>query len=301
MAVTIQNRNRLIVILVVAVPTLIFIGSIFYNAFHLPPPPPMPNPNGYDDLVDASRMLALNGDFYASTDPGGLAAIVATNAEALKLARAGLQKQCLMHVDEDYNVSAANLYVTEMKSLASAFGAEERLAEMQGRAADAAQSDLDIIHLANESFRGGNLFDGLVEISIERRGSDDLHRWVPALDAKTCRQVAMSLEMLDTQRQTMDDMIQQEDYWTRREFPGIRHEIARMMQYKEIQKVNEAAEQKFEGQQTRTRQLAIDFAVRAYKLDKGRAPATVADLVTNYLENIPMDPVTGTNMVYLPK
>jgi competence protein ComGC len=44
----------------------------------------------------------------------------------------------------------------------------------------------------------------------------------------------------------------------------------------------------------------VDFAVRAYELDKGHPPASLADLVPGYLKIIPQDPLTGTNMVYPP-
>jgi hypothetical protein len=61
------------------------------------------------------------------------------------------------------------------------------------------------------------------------------------------------------------------------------------------------AERKFKEQQTKTRQLLIDLAARAYELDKGHHPASPADLVPDYLKAIPQDPLTGTNLVYSPR
>ena len=49
-----------------------------------------------------------------------------------------------------------------------------------------------------------------------------------------------------------------------------------------------------------TSQLLIDLAARAYELEKGHRPASLADLVPDYLKAIPQDPVTGTNMVFPP-
>ncbi len=44
----------------------------------------------------------------------------------------------------------------------------------------------------------------------------------------------------------------------------------------------------------------IDIAARAYELEKKQPPASIADLVPDYLKAVPQDPLTGTNMVYSP-
>ena len=49
-----------------------------------------------------------------------------------------------------------------------------------------------------------------------------------------------------------------------------------------------------------TRKLMLGLAARAYELEKGERPKTIADLVPDYLKTIPLDPITGTNMVYQP-
>jgi hypothetical protein len=296
-----KTRNRLALILVLGIPTAIFVCSIFYNAFHLTPPPPMPNPNGYDDLMKAARMVSPKVDGYSTSNVDDLQAIVSTNAHGLEVARTGLKKQCRIPLDYDPNITAGMIPIGDVKNLALAFAAEGDLAEIQGHSDEAAKSYLDIVHLANESSRGGVLIDELVAIAIEKIGTSNLQHLTPQLNAKACRETAATLETLDDQRQQWDDIMWQEHYWSRRAFPGIRNEIERMMQYKEIQKVDQDAQKEFEDQQARTRKLIIDLAARAYESDKGHPPATVSDLLTNYLKTIPIDPVTGTNMSYLPK
>ena len=49
-----------------------------------------------------------------------------------------------------------------------------------------------------------------------------------------------------------------------------------------------------------TRQLMLQLAIRAFTLDKGAPPKTIADLVPAYLTAVPQDAFTGTNMVYSP-
>lgn len=261
----------------------------------------MPNPNGYDDLMKSSKMLAPNVGNYTNRDLNELQTIVSADSNALQIARAGLQKQCRVPLDYDPTSTASEIRLPAIKLLGASFAAEGNLSEMQGHPDEAAISYIDIIHLANESSRGGVLIDELVGIAIEHKGTDKLQPLVPQLDANTCRETAVALETLDAQRQSWDDVMWQEHYWSRRTFPGIRYEITRMMMYKEMKKMNQTAERRFDDQVTRTRKLIIDLAARAYELDKGHPPASVADLVTNYLKTIPIDPATGTNMVYLPK
>ncbi len=40
----------------------------------------------------------------------------------------------------------------------------------------------------------------------------------------------------------------------------------------------------------------INFAARAYELEKGKPPRNVTDLVPDYLKAVPKDPVTGKDL-----
>lgn len=289
------------VVLVLVIPLAIFLFSVVYNASTLPPPPPLPNPNGYDDLTKSATMLASNVGTYNSSNLTELQAIVSEDSNALQLARTGLQKECRVPLDYDPTGSNNVERLASMKRLTAAFAAEGDLAVMQGHPNEAAGSYLDMIHLANESSRSGVLINELVGIAIERRGTDKLHDLIPKLDAKSCRETAATLVTLDAQKQTWDEVIQQEHDWSRRTFPGIRYELIRLMSRSDIEKMSQKAGRKFEDQQTKTRELIVDFAASAYELDNGHPPASLSDLVTNYLETVPIDPATGTNMIYLPR
>ena len=296
---TAKTRNSLIVILVLAIPVVIFIGSIFYNAAKEPPLPPLPADNGYDDLMKSAQMLAPNVGTYNSSNLDELQAVVAADAGALQMARAGLQKQC--QVPLDYNPTNDIMPRLEgIKFLGCGFAAEGDLEKIEGHPDQAAKSYLDIIHLANESSRGGAFIHELVGIAVEHIGTDALQKLLPQLDAETCRQTAATLETYDAQRQPWGEVLADEHAWSRRAYPIVHYDMVTMMQSSELKKIDQKAERRFEEQQARTRKLIIDLAARAYKLDEGHSPASVTDLVTNYLSAIPIDPATGTSMVYLP-
>ena len=143
--------------------------------------------------------------------------------------------------------------------------------------------------------------DQMLGTAMESIGVDHLQELVDQLDAKSCRETGATLGILDVQRQTWDEVMQQERDWSRRTFPGIRYELVRVTSRHSIQKIRQQAEQQFDKQAGKTRRLIVRFAARAYELDKGHPPANLADLVPDYLKTIPQDPLTGTNMVYSPR
>jgi hypothetical protein len=298
-----KTRNWLIVLFVLALPFAVFLGClIFMSAEPLPPVPPLPNPNGYDDLVKAGEMADTNtGEFY-EMQPEELRRLVAKNSAALQAARTSLQEDCAVPLQFSENYTSRHLSeLADYRRLAQAFVAEGRLATMENRPRDALKSYLDAIRLGNKSAHGGVLINQLVGTAIEVMGVSHLQELVDQLDAKSCHETAATLETLDAQRQTWKEVIQQENAWSRRTFPGIKYRLGELVMSSSLKKARQGAKRTFEQQQQKTRQLLVDLAAHAYELDKGRAPASVADLVPDYLKAIPQDPLTGTNLVYSPR
>jgi hypothetical protein len=307
-----KTRNWLLVLCVLALPFLIFTGFLISDVLAppLPPIPLLPNPNGYEDFVKAAQMLISIDEIkadggYATTNQEQLQKLVSKNSEALLLARTGLSNECRVTTKFSKNyMDDDNHHMDELagiKKLGLTFVAEGKLAEMENRPNAAAKSYLDAIHFSNESARGGLLLDQLVGTAIEYTGTDALKQIVNQLDAKSCRESAATLETLDAQRQTWDEVMQQEHAWSRRTFTGVRYEIARLMSRKSLENAFQKSEEHFQKQQLKARQLIIALATRAYELNKGKPPASLADLSPDYLKAVPQDPFTGTNMVYSPR
>jgi hypothetical protein len=306
-SMTTKTRNWLITLLILASPFLIFLGFLlFWDAEPLPPIAPLPNPNGYNDLVKAGQMITSGpGDYQQlnQLNQQRLGELVAANAEALQLLRAGLSNQCRVPAQQLSQTDMAN-HLNELaglKRLAWVLAAEGKLDEIENRPNDAAKSYLDVIHFGNESARGGVLIDELVGTAIEAIGVANLQKLVGQLDAKSCHESAAALETLDSQKQTWQQVVQQERDWSRRAFPGLGNELVRLISRNSLNKAFQKAEEKFNNQQTKMRQLTVALAARAYELDKGHPPANIADLVPEYLKAIPQDPFTGTNLVYSPR
>jgi len=299
-----KTRNWLIVLLLI--PTVVILAVtgllIFDAARPLPPSQPLPNPNGYDDLVKAGAMAHNNTGDYYEMKLEELRGLVAKNSDALQAARTGLQEDCTVPLQFSENYMSRHIpELADYKRLAQAFAAEGRLAEMENRPGDAAKSYLDTIRLGNKFARGGVLIDALVGFAIENMGAAGLQKITGQLDAKTCRETAATLETLDAQRQTWTEVMQQERAWSRRAYPGIKYRWSELVMSSSLKKAYQAGERKFNKQQLKTRQLLVDLAARAYELDKGQSPGSVADLVPDYLKAVPQDPVSGTNLIYSPR
>lgn len=292
-----KTRNWLIVFGILALPFLIYLGFFIFDMSAPPPLPPLPNPNGYDDFVKAGTMIRNDVWDYDKMNEQQLQQVVSADAAALSLARAGLSKQCRVPIE--FSETYISNHLTELagfKRMAEAFTAEGKLAEMENRPADAAQSYLDAARLGGEITRGGVLIDELVGIADEAIGTSSLQTIAGQLDAKSCREAAASLELFDSNRETLAETLQMEDEWSLRTYPGWRNELARGTESNSLSAARSAVSRKFDAQQQKTRQLMIDLAARAYELEKGKPPASASDLVPDYLKAVPKNPVTGGDL-----
>jgi hypothetical protein len=297
-------RKRILIVFVLALPFLVALGFlILQNRPASLAETPLPNPNGYDKFVTAGKMLQDDPGLYDSMSEVELSSLVATNAEALALVRAGLTNECRVPVQFSVSYSSSSIKdIMAFRSLAQTFAAEGRLAELNNRLGDAAKSYLDMIHFGNEATRGGRLVEGMIGTAIESMGTGGLQKFAGRLDAKSCREAAASLEILDSQRQSWEEILNQEKNWTRKVF-GLRGQVYQLFYSRALKEMrgDARAEKTFKEHQQETRHLIVDLAARSYELEKGKPLTNIVDLVPAYLKTIPQDPVTGKAMIYSPR
>src|SRR5207247_10527845 len=127
-----------------------------------PPPPPLPNPNGYDDFLNAAALLTGDVGNASTSDHDSLRALVSTNSETLRLLRLGLTRDCSVPTDSAMrNVGGMLTELSDLKRLVQLLAAEGRLREMDNQLADAAQCYVDAIHFGSQISRGGFIIDRL--------------------------------------------------------------------------------------------------------------------------------------------
>jgi len=265
------------------------------------PRPPLPNPNGYDDLIAAARMVVAHSEPLQSLSREELRDYVTRNAAAIRLARQGLTRKCRVPIEfsSSYLTNQLGTDLVKLKGLALTFSAEARLATMEGRTNDAANIHFDVIRLAHESVRGGLMIHGLVGLACEAIGMVPLRSLVRDLSAVQCRELARQLEAVDVAADTAGQFLAQEKAWSRHAF-GLKEKLAELVMARSLKPARQKFEQKMVTAQTQRRLLLLDLAVRTCELEKGQRPQQLKELVPEYLKAIPIDPNTGTNLTYLP-
>jgi hypothetical protein len=275
--------------------------AILLWVFLVPPPPRVvfPNPNGYDDFLKAARLVTGNAYSFSDKDGNELAALIETNAEALKLARGGLEHECLLPIE--YSLSSdPSALLTQLKQLGLLFGAEGRLVELQGHTNEAANIYLEGMHFGQEVGRGGAFIFRLVGIACETISAQRLMILRSQLDAKRCREILHGLEQIDTKEEPIQTTMDQERRWNRK-VNGVRGQLMALFTHRELKNIADSVVAKVQGNTLSRRTMIIAFAARAYELDKGKPPQNVADLVPGYLKAVPKDPATGRDLSLLGK
>jgi hypothetical protein len=96
------------------------------------------------------------------------------------------------------------------RTLARVLITEGKLAEREGRMADAARSYLDCLRLGTDVPRGGDLIHGLVGIAIEAIGLSAMSKAVDPMDAATAQATARAMLRLEQQAPGAADVLQAE-------------------------------------------------------------------------------------------
>jgi hypothetical protein len=138
-------RNPRLMLLALAV--VVVLANVWLIAFTLGRPPAsplLPNPNGYNDFVKAAGLVTGDVTNADDLDPDVLRALVATNAESLRLLRLGLTRQCALPPDSVLAIGPGMAdHVKALYRLANLLEAEGRLREIDGRLADVINAPVD--------------------------------------------------------------------------------------------------------------------------------------------------------------
>ena len=282
-------------VMVVIVVNVVIIAYVFLGG-STPPPRPMPNPNGYDDFVKAGKMVIGNPSTNDTMSQAELEALIATNSNTLKLVRLGLSRECREPVEYSTNYTVQLLpELGSLKQLIFLLLAEGRLAELNGSTNDAAAIYLEGVRFGEELGHGGLVISGLVSVACESGAMSRLQRLTNCVTAVKCREISEVLETIDDREEPIADTLAQERLWSWKTF-GLRGQIESLLMYKQRANTKARVVAKIQKTQLKRRQLILDFAARAYELEKGKPPQSAADLVPDYLKAVPKDPVTGNDM-----
>ncbi len=284
----------MILAVLIIVPNLLIVAIAFLGKPSAPPP--LPNPNGYDDFVKAGQLIKTSTNDYTKLSHDQLAAVVATNNDAWESLRNGLGHEC--RVSKPFSTNDAQTYMS-FKQLGQLICARGRLAELEGRTNDAAGIYLDGVRFGQSCSRGGVLISRLVGIACERMALDRLQRIVSSLDATNSAAVARALEQINDSEEPIADTFATESLWVRKVY-GFRGQIEALLEYKMLKKTRDNFTTHAQAVALQIRTEEMDFAARAYELEKGKRPQNITELVPGYLKAVPQNPATGKDMTLGP-
>jgi len=196
----------------------------------IPAPAPLPSPNGYDLLRQASGMIhetetmdralsrtrVQNGNVsYGTTppDPARVAADIAANTPALRLARQSLQVAFRNPPSRSFTTKFPDL--AHFRAVARVLSVEGSVHETNGEYGAAAQSRLDAMQLgADQIPNGGVLIHYLVGIACEAIGRRPLWSLAGKLSADEARAAALRLQRIDANRVSLADALAEEKWGT---------------------------------------------------------------------------------------
>jgi hypothetical protein len=248
----------------------------------------LPDPNGYDDLLKAGEALA------GLDVPGGPMSL----QEALDTARTGLDRECV--VPPEYSMSDSDVRTfMALRALARAFLGEGQVAEMNGRPADAVRSYLDLFRLGQAGTRGGLPIHWLVGRAIDDIGLDALIGLRKMLTPHECGELIDTLQTLDANREPVEDVLARKQIWLQIALDW-KEQLMRWLSMiagtdSDLRPILQEGANR---NQAKLRLLICGLALRSYCLEKGQPAEKLADLVPDYLSEMPQDPYSGKPLVY---
>jgi hypothetical protein len=279
-------------------------------------PPPIPNPNGYDDLLQASQALKQlmptekgNLPDYAQFETPALKDFVARIHDPLARIRAGLERpfQVPYVYDLDEFTESTMRDVGQIKAFVNrALQAEGLLARRENRSADEARSALDLIRVGNSLGRDvpmGVYLSSLPSVYLGAVALRDMRdRLVD--DPDLCRKIIVEIARLDRDRPPVDRGIERESRFMNITLRSHGIFAATMIRLSgALAKQNAQAQKGLRESSKRSeairRLVLADLAVQLYQKEhQGAPPIGLEALVPAILPWVPIDPFTNRPLIY---
>ena len=294
-----NNRQALwlLALLVVGIPILL---TVVWLPSAKTPTPAYPSPNGYDDFVEATKLISTTRPDPGSTDIEELGVFLAANQSALEKVRNGLAKSCLS--SNRYDSAGFTLLmprISGFKHLAFAFRAEYTVALADGETNTATRSTIDCLHFGIESGRGGVMIESLVGQAIQEIAMEEFRNIVPVLDHTNAVFALTQLKTLELNVPKAHEILDKES--------SVRHQFGGMTAYfaylvgvgrNDVRDGERKFASKCQATENHRKQLAAKLAKRLYELDFGKPATAWPDIVPQYLPAILSDAETGKALAF---
>ena len=286
----------LLLVLAILVPVVTLLVWAYSLASVQPTPVAIPNPNGYEKLLEAAAVIEGDAewdpDAIVESDIEELMVFVDQNGEAIELARAALQHKSVV---PGLGMAIAN-ELHEMRKIARTFAAAGRLAEFQGDDTAAIDFYVDCIRVGQSVQRGGILLHVLVGVEYENVGLNRLRELEHQLDTKQRIALCRTLHDLEIQRETAEELVARGKQLAIDTLGWMA--ILGMRSVLNFEQTAESTLQIVGRCDLQRRLLMAELAIEAYRNETGALPESLDVLVPDFLPEVLDNPFDGRPISY---
>lgn len=290
-----SRRCGIALLLLIASPAAI---AGYWLANPLPiPTDEVPTENGFDDLVAAGK-LTVDWDFNDNLDGYELATeqelrvAVEEMAPAYLLLAVGLSQPVQFPIDYQSHDTIDMYVLMNLRALARICGGRGKLAAMQDRFGDSANSYLDAIRVGSAVRSNALMVHALVGMGCAGVGERGLYEIRDELTVEQCRAVIAELQRHELQPGDAEGFVYRDRVWTQHTM-GWHGRLIQLLNDLCAPEAFFPAETFFNNcRQARatTRLLCLELALHAYHREQGRFPSALNDLMPMYIASLPIDP-----------
>lgn len=181
-----------------------------------------PSPNGYDAVTAAGKeMTPLPLDFDTTQDVEALKEYLSENADQAAMLDQAAGQDYLIRLSEMQTLQQTMELSGTVRNASRLLYTDARLAELEGRTVDAADSLTKMAILGRRSSRGGLAVNQLVAIAVERQALEGLTQLSSKLSADEKSRIVNQIQKEDAGEpsidQLVDDIVVREREMTKRE------------------------------------------------------------------------------------
>lgn len=176
--------------------------------------PAVPNPNGYDRLLELAANVPVFELDRVRTNPTRLTELVQSQPRLVTEVVAANQLPSAVPVRySDSQLGGRMNAAADLRRLEKAIVAHALLAELERRPADGVTARLAGIQIGQNGTRGGLMVDFMVGSAIQIYGLAGLSNQVRNLDADTCQRALNSLRTLRDAQEPLSQFERRERRW----------------------------------------------------------------------------------------
>jgi hypothetical protein len=270
----------------------------------LPTPAPaieLPKPNGYDELTriaSAINWSAIPTQDHETANAKACKQFVLDNDGEFQLLRDALRMPSKVPIEFSPNFMGVSLpNIQDQRELGRALSVVARLATLEGRYADAADSYLAIVRLGNTSARGGLLVHELAGLALGGVGLDGMASTLPKVDAAELADLRRGLIEAADDQEPFDQILDRERVFAPHT-GGWLNCIWLYLDPAALGAAIDATERARQRHDALLRLFLAEAAVRQYVLEHGVSPPSLAELVPDYFGSVPDDPLGDGPLKY---